>query len=277
MSEEHQFPDQGVEPNGVGPQLRAARERSGMTIQQVAKETRISQHHLEHIESGDFAALPPGPYATGFARSYARAVGLDEDDVTAMVRAESADREPVERSRPKSFEPGDPARVPSARLGILSFVAVVLLLAGLFFAARLMFAPAAELPSLVEQQQEAQRAAELAEAQEAQPRAEGDAVPAGPVVFTALEEGIWVKFYDANGAQLMQKLMAEGESYTVPQDVEGPQLWTGRPDALAITIAGREVPRLAEDDMIMRDVPVTASALLARGEAEGEQAGAPAT
>jgi len=85
-------------------------------------------------------------------------------------------------------------------------------------------------------------------------------------VFTALEEGVWVKFYDATGRQLMQKQMARGERYTVPQDVENPQLWTGRPDALEITIAGRPVPRLADSQRIMRDVPVTAEALLARAE-----------
>ena len=87
----------------------------------------------------------------------------------------------------------------------------------------------------------------------------------GPVVFTALEERVWVKFYDAAGRQLMQKEMARGERYTVPQDAQGPQLWTGRPDALAITVGGRRVPKLAAEERIMRDVPVTAAALLARG------------
>jgi len=50
----------------------------------------------------------------------------------------------------------------------------------------------------------------------------------------------------------------------VPADAVDPQLWTGRPEALAITVGGRQVPRLAEEDQVMRDVPVTAEALLAR-------------
>jgi hypothetical protein len=98
---------------------------------------------------------------------------------------------------------------------------------------------------------------------------------AGPVVFTALEDGIWVKFYDASGRQLMQKQMARGERYTVPPDADGPQLWTGRPDALEITIAGRQVPRLADGQRIVRDVPVTAEALLARAETTTQGAAAP--
>jgi hypothetical protein len=43
-------------------------------------------------------------------------------------------------------------------------------------------------------------------------------------------------------------------------------LWTGRPDALAITVGGRPVPKLAEEERVMKDVPVTAAALLARGQ-----------
>lgn len=248
---------------GIGAQLRAAREAQGLTVAQVAAETRIPQRHLETIEAGNFAALPARTYAVGFSRTYAKLLGLDEADVTDSVRAELDAQEP-QVHRPASFEPGDPARVPSRALGWLSVLAVVLVLAGVYFAARSFFAPAGELPSLIEQE-EAQRAAQAAKQLPA--AAPGSpATASGPVVFTALEEGIWVKFYDANGAQLMQKLMAKGESYTVPADAQGPQLWTGRPDALAITVGGRPIPRLSEDDVVMRDVPVTAAALAARAQ-----------
>ena len=88
-------------------------------------------------------------------------------------------------------------------------------------------------------------------------------------MFTALEDGVWVKFYDRGGTQLLQKHMAKGERYTVPADADGPQIWTGRPDALAIEIGGKPVPKLAETQGIMKDIPVTAAALLARGAAAG--------
>jgi hypothetical protein len=244
----------------IGAQLRAAREAQGLTLAQVAAETRIPQRHLQTIEQGDFAALPARTYAIGFSRSYAKLVGLDSDAVADTVRAELDAQEPHAHHRPASFEPGDPARVPSRALGWLSILAAVLVLLGLFFAARTFFAPAAELPSLV-------GPTETASPDPAGPAPTGPSTSAtadGPVIFTALEEGIWVKFYDANGMQLMQKLMAKGESYTVPADAQGPQLWTGRPDALAITVDGRAIPKLAEDDQVMRDVPVTAPALLAR-------------
>ncbi|HYD25387.1 MAG TPA: helix-turn-helix domain-containing protein [Croceibacterium sp.] len=266
MADDYTDDTAAPEPGGIGAQLRAAREARGLTLVQVAAETRIPQRHLATIEAGDFAALPARTYAVGFSRNYAKVVGLNEDDVAELVRAELDAQEPKARQRPATFEPGDPARVPSSRLVWVVLGALGLLLLGGYFFMRTLFAPAAELPSLVEQER-AEQAALAAQQRAAAPRGSPAGAASGPVVFTALEDGIWVKFYDARGEQLLQKLMARGERYTVPADAEGPQLWTGRPDALAITVGGRAIPRLADDDVVMRDVPVTAQALLARSRA----------
>jgi len=263
MTEDQAYEDAPPETGGIGAELRAAREARELTLEQVAAETRIPQRHLLTIEAGDFAALPARTYAIGFARTYARAVGLDDRDVADRVRAELDLHYEGPRHRAPGFEPGDPARVPSRALGWLSAAAVVLVLAGLFFAARTFFAPAAELPSLIGEQQAGQADAGAPPRRPAAD-APGAATATGAVVFTALDGPVWVKFYDASGRQLMQKEMARGERYTVPADAEGPQLWTGRPEALAITVGGREVPKLAEKQVTVRDVPVTAEALLAR-------------
>ena len=104
--------------------------------------------------------------------------------------------------------------------------------------------------------------------------AQGAATPApaqtpaatGPVVFTSEMDDTWVKFYDSKGDRLFEAQMAKGDSFTIPADAEGPQVWTGRPYALAITVGGRAVPKLSEEDEIIKDVPVTAEALLARAD-----------
>jgi len=266
MAEDLANEESPPEIGGIGAQLRAAREARGLSLEQVAAETRIPQRHLQTIEAGEFAALPARTYAIGFARTYAKAVGLNDRDVADIVRAELDAQETGPRHRPAGFEPGDPARVPSRALGWLSVLAVVLVLAGLYFATRTFFAPGAELPSLVDEERAAQ-AERAASRRQAASAAQGPAAVdgGGPVVFTALDEAVWVKFYDASGRQLMQKEMARGERYQVPQDAVGPQLWTGRPDALAITVGGRAVPKLSAEERVMRDVPVTAEALLARG------------
>jgi len=251
-----------AETGSMGAQLRLAREARGLSLDHVARETRIALRNLQALEEGNYAALPGRTYVLGFGRTYARQVGLDAEQVASGLRAEldmSADPAP----RQTTFEPGDPARVPSSGLVWIVAVVVLLVLAGGFFALRSLFTPGAELPSLIVQEDAArarQAAAAAAAARQAQ------AVPAadGAVAFTALEDGIWVKFYDGNGQQLLQKLMAKGESYTLPADVPAPQLWTGRPEALSITIGGKPVPPLANVQRTMRDVPVSAAALLAR-------------
>src|SRR5690606_30251070 len=126
-------------PLGAGERLRAAREARGLTLAQVAGETRIPQRHVQTIEAGDFAALPARTYAVSFSKTYARMVGLDPEEIAASVRAELDALEPEPRYRPSGFEPGDPARVPSRALAWISIVAVILVLAGLFAFARTYF------------------------------------------------------------------------------------------------------------------------------------------
>lgn len=265
-------------PQTAGARLRAAREARGMSLEHVASETRIPQRHLETIESGDFANLPARTYAVGFARTYAKTVGLDDKDIVQQVRHELGVEDPSERRavREGKLEPGDPARVPSRGLVLLSALAAALLLSGGFLFYRTYFIAGSGPGSILtaEQQREA-AAAELEERLAAQGEGTGGAGSAptgGPVVFTALENDTWVKFYDANGEQLMQKQMAQGERYTVPADAEGPQIWTGRPFALSITVGGQSVPKLSEEDEIVKDVPVSAEALLARGRGPADDA-----
>ncbi|MXO54177.1 DUF4115 domain-containing protein [Erythrobacter pelagi] len=257
-------------PQTAGGQLRAAREARGLDLSQVAAETRIPQRHLENIEAGEYGNLPSRTYAIGFARSYARMLDLDERSILDQVRAELAQDETQGRAAPAKFEPGDPARVPSGKLAWLGALAAVLLLVGGFAFYRTYFSPGLGPAPLAEETQVA--AAETGAAPDAPATPAID--PNAEVVFTSEMPDTWVKFYDASGAELYQAQMGEGESFTIPRDAEGPQVWTGRPYALAITVGGRPVPKLSEEDEIVRDVPVSAEALLTRGQAGSAAPGA---
>ena len=247
---------------GPGGRLRAAREQAGLGLDQIAAQTRIAVRHLAMIEEGDFGSLPARTYATGFTRTYAKVLGLDDNAIVREVRQVLDTLEPHGPRRPDTaFEPGDPARIPPPVLGWVMLAAVLLLLAGGYAFYRSFFAPAGQLPAITQTSEEGAVPEEGSAAEAQQPV---DA--SGAVVFTAMEEGIWVKFYEAGGRQLMQKQMAKGETYRVPAEARDPQVWTGRPDALAITIGGKPVPALAERETVMRDVPVSAAALLQRGK-----------
>lgn len=245
----------------TGSRLRRAREAAGLSREDIAAQTKIAERHLISIEEDRFEDLPGKTYAIGFSRTYARAVGVDEDAVADSVRDELAAGDfHEERRHAETFEPGDPARVPGGGLAWIAAIAGLVVIALIYVFWRSFLSPAGELPG---PEAEDVVVVESAAASDA-PDDFAAAAASQPVVFTALEPNIWVKFYDANGDQLMQKQMAQGESYTVPADAEGPQIWTARPDALQITVGGRRVPRLADGPVTIKDRPVTASALLAR-------------
>lgn len=64
----------------LGEKLRQAREERGISISEVAEQTRISSMYLEMIENDDYRTLPGGIFNKGFVKSYAKYVGLDEQE-----------------------------------------------------------------------------------------------------------------------------------------------------------------------------------------------------
>ena len=65
--------------NDFGSKLRAARERKGVSLRQIASKTKISIAVLEALERNDIARLPGGIFSRAFVRSYAAEVGLDPE------------------------------------------------------------------------------------------------------------------------------------------------------------------------------------------------------
>ena len=121
----------------VGEQLKAERERQGLSLSDMAAKTRVPMRHLDSIEKSDFGALPGTTYTLGFARSYARAVGMDAAKVSADMRAELAQGGHEGYQAPtQNYEPADPARVPSRTLAWTAAAIGVLAVAGLSLLAK---------------------------------------------------------------------------------------------------------------------------------------------
>ncbi len=60
-------------------ELREQREKSGITIQQIAAKTRIDKKFLEAIDQGNFSFLPE-LYVKAFIKEYAVVIGLDGEE-----------------------------------------------------------------------------------------------------------------------------------------------------------------------------------------------------
>ena len=111
------------EPTAPGERLRAAREAKGLSVDDVSAATRIPKRHLETIEDGDFAVLPGRTYAIGFSRSYAKAVGLNDEEIVNEVREQLGIEDPAERLRDGTIQTEDPTRLPSRGLVFGSIIA----------------------------------------------------------------------------------------------------------------------------------------------------------
>ena len=81
----------------LGALLREARRRRAVTLDEVARDTRINPQYLEALEAGRYEVLPAPVYARGFARSYGRYLGLDPEVVRGLI--------PRDLPRPPELEP----------------------------------------------------------------------------------------------------------------------------------------------------------------------------
>jgi transcriptional regulator with XRE-family HTH domain len=70
-----------LEKETFGPVLRAARERKGVTLKQLAAETKLSVELWEALEENDLTRWPKRVFARSYIRDYATRVGLDADEV----------------------------------------------------------------------------------------------------------------------------------------------------------------------------------------------------
>jgi transcriptional regulator with XRE-family HTH domain len=100
----------------VGRKLKEAREQRGLTIEQVAAQTRVRREFLEALEEMNAKLLPGKAYALAYLKSYARLLGLNEAQILEQFQGEVAlsreDATPQVRdpkSRPRMARPWLPA------------------------------------------------------------------------------------------------------------------------------------------------------------------------
>jgi cytoskeleton protein RodZ len=240
----------------VGERLRVAREEKGMSLEDIARQTRIPIRHLEHIERGEWDALPALTYSVGFARSYANSVGLDGPAIGAELR-EHLGGMPRSQSVPAAYyEPADPARVPPWSLAIAALLIGLLLVgAYLFWRSRAVDDPGVDESAIAESP-----AAQPAPA----PRAAAPAPAAtGPVAIAALSD-VWLRIYQADGTELYKGTLHAGERYQVPATAAAPLIHTGRPNAIQVSVGATLIPPLGAPERVITNVSLKPADLLAR-------------
>ena len=109
----------------IGEQLRTAREKNKLDIEEVAQELHLDVDVVQALESGERENLPAQIFVQGYLKSYARLVGLPADELLKDFIEQAGEPPPLTVYAPTS-------RLPSVRLRSLKLVrniVIVLLVA----------------------------------------------------------------------------------------------------------------------------------------------------
>ena len=246
----------------VGERLRAAREEKGLSLEDIAAQTRIPQRHLESIETADWDKLPAPTYTTGFAKSYASAVGLDRTEIGDQLRTEmGGSRSP--NLAAEVFEPADPARTMPKSLVFATIAAVIVLVLVMSWLNRRSLdqsdQPSVAAPAAAPTQAAAQPSAP-ATPPPAQPQA-----AQGPVVLSATAPA-WIRVTD-QGKTLYEGVLQPGQTWPVPATAPAPLLRAGAPEALRITVGSAVAPPVGPAGQVTSNVSLKPADLM-RGPAQ---------
>jgi cytoskeleton protein RodZ len=243
----------------IGERLRRAREARGMSLDDVAGQTRIPMRHLQHIETEEWDALPAPTYAIGFARNYANAVGLDGAALSSELR-DSIGGPRRRAPAPEYYEPADPARVPPRSI-VLVAILLAVLLGGAYMIWRSLGGaddepasnPIADAPTRISVPETASGPAP-------------ESLAGQSVTLTATGD-VWLRITQGQGgAQIFQGILAAGQTYAVPATAQRPVIRTGRPQLLRASAGGRDLGPLGTEERLIENVSLLPQDIAARAQ-----------
>jgi cytoskeleton protein RodZ len=276
----------------VGAELRAARQRLGWKLTDVAATIRIRLPYLEAIEDGRLADLPGNAYAMGFLRSYASFLGLDAAEVARRFRAEAAE---VNRKPELAFPAPVPERgVPAGAVVLMGVLIAVGAYAAWYKFSGDMPGPAPTIPSVPERlapladravppsNPSPQVASILPAPGTGTTPTSPSVVPPPPPVPTPVPVSVtppapppapaapppdasrmvlrmkgdsWIQVREKNGPVLLNRVMRAGETWPVPKG-QGLLLTTGNAGGTEILVDGNPTPSLGGPGAVRRDIPL---------------------
>src|SRR5215813_4003641 len=126
----------------LGQQLKQSREEKGISLHEIAESTHIGVRFLDAIENDVYDILPGGVFNRAFVRKFAREVGFDEEQAVKLYE-EQLEEEGGEPERRYQLGVEDFESKPTSGNGLLlSFVALIILVA-LAYVAYQYFTPPA--------------------------------------------------------------------------------------------------------------------------------------
>ena len=109
----------------LGKEIREQREKTGLTIDDVATRIKVSARTLQAIENGAVESLPHAVYTKGFVRSYAMVVGFNTEDLNSRLE----EAFPPESLEDTKVDMGPLVR-PSSSSGLLKKLVLLIVVLG---------------------------------------------------------------------------------------------------------------------------------------------------
>ena len=260
----HEVPDSGA-PRSAGQMLRELRESAGVDPALLASAMKVSTQKLDALENDRLDLLPDVTFARGLASAICRAFGADPAPVLERMPVSAPGLRPPEQNINQPFRRiGDrptPVLATSFSKPLMMVVGALLLgAAALYFLPTLPIQLGAPAPAqtsaegvvredvgptpAVEPTPPAELPLGAASAEQVLPPSAA-AAPAAPaaaaggelVQFSAKAE-TWVTVRDAAGKQLINRVLAAGETVGVSGDAPL-SVTIGRKDAVDVTVRGQ--------------------------------------
>lgn len=270
-------------PNGsqmtLGEELKTAREKKKLSLEEVAQKLRIREIYLEALEKGHYYVFPGLAYGVGFLRTYAAFLGLDAKDLVNRFHEETSGIkvEPIEMPIPVQRNLIPSFRMILASLAALLIVYLVWYIITNLYVAQVetkdplvtvveqieesdMISPLPEetqapeetqvieapiiVDSLAQTQQEVQMKPNEAKPEETtKAKIYGKKIQSG-MALLATEE-VWIRILD-NDNVLFERVLYPNDRYYLPQNTENLTIRTGNAGALTVLIGDKEVRPLGQ-------------------------------
>jgi cytoskeleton protein RodZ len=207
--------------SSLGQELKKQRESRNISIDEMASSTKIVGRYLEALEQDRLDAMPGGFFVRGILRSYARYVGLDEDEIVEKYRAAGILDEPAKAKAPAPRALPDAAERRKIMPWVIAGVSVLVVIAVLSVLTR------PRRPSIVPSVSKKPAAALPQTRTEPAPAVEKPAPAAAPVkeewkgltMDISFQEETWLQIY-ADGALKIYGLFQPAEKAQVQAEKE---------------------------------------------------------
>ncbi len=120
----------------VGERLKKERELRDISIEDIAKFTKILPVFIDNLESDNFDSLPAGVFTRGFIRAYCQFIGIDGEDMVNLYlqQVEAVESDSVEENPQKEENIGGDNQL--ILFATISVVLVVVIILAIYFSNR---------------------------------------------------------------------------------------------------------------------------------------------